>query len=180
MKTPSSNMPGPIEKASSRNGRWRSNGEICSWSPLIYGASEYCLVGLSEDGAWVSETADGVVAPERDGGFTLFLRILEMDSGEFYSALKQLLKGSKLSGVSASDFPVNQVLVRAFESNSDYWAELGLTWLEQSREPIALCVSESLKALQSEKSVAQRVRQRAAKISRRSVQGVGQVFHNKE
>jgi hypothetical protein len=145
----------------------RPGRPVIRWLPLAHLASpDYCE-GLTSDGTWVAETADGLVDLTGNGWLVPALPILERAPEEVRRQLAAALEDRGLSGRLSETFPWLELICKAL-SGTGYWIPFALNWLEQISIPSASHhqIAELLDAVAGDKRRAtQQVRHRARRLS---------------
>ena len=157
-----------IEPAMWKESEIRRPGRpIIRWLPVAHlVSSDYCE-GLTSDGTWVAETADGLVDLTGNGWLVPALPVFERTPEEVLRQLVAALENRGLSAKLSETFPWLELICEAL-SGSGYWIPFGLNWLEQIMIPSASYhqVAELLDAIADDKQRAtQQVRHRARRLA---------------
>jgi len=106
----------------------KSNNTV-QWIPILSVGRTKRLIGITQEGDWGVETADGFCIFDKLDKFLYGLELLEVDFDKLDSLLVcDLPEENTIYDI----FPYIQIIVFAFEyERSDYWLELAFKWYDK-------------------------------------------------
>lgn len=144
----------------------KSREAAIQWLPLTRLAGKSYAEGVTRDGRWVVETADGLLEIDDSQFPAVVLPMMERSFDDVIADLRTAFSNIGLSDDLGLSFPINSVIACGL-STSSYWAELAINWIERLScdSRLADTVIPLLKTLIQDKNrQPQRTRHRARRI----------------
>lgn len=147
-----------------QNRTMRGLCEEIRWFPLLSLGSHGLSIGISANGDWVVDTAEGLANASSKFGMIAMLPFLEHEKIEVETLLVASLADAKLKDITISMFPYESLVLFGIEYGG-YWAENALKWLTfpGSAKSTDDLIAEKLEVLVADKSNSQSLRHSARK-----------------
>lgn len=105
----------------------RGRGDVISWFPIDLNIE--VALGLSAEGKWFVDTADGVVDLSDSRSTVFLLRLLELPFEDFEQRYKNALANDPIASLYNSDLPIFEIVAAGLQGGS-YWMNLAFKWLD--------------------------------------------------
>jgi len=132
------------------------SNNIVQWVPILSVGRTKRLIGITQEGDWGVETADGFCLFDKLDKFLYVLELLEVDFDKLNSLLICDLPEEKTI---YDIFPYTEVIAFAFEYEwSDYWLEFAFKWYDKLEHNKKALLRNSLANVVKNGKVSQRLR----------------------
>jgi len=142
----------------------RGSTDEIDWNPIELGSD--VAIGISTEGRWFVDTADGVVDLENPKSRIFLLRVLESPASEFQRRLEEAIKKeNSRTSCDIPAFPTFELLLAGMQAGS-YWLEHALNWVDEFdlSEQRSQQISSVLREFVDDKSIPQETRHRIQKL----------------
>lgn len=135
--------------------------EILLWYPITYIVDENRRLGVTKSGFWAIEVEQQIKLLNRTTAMRDLLPCLETEYCNIASQVEEGLIRANLPTELFSTFPSQALIVFALSSQSNFWTDLALDWLNGIKidEKIAM----ELEKIVSNSGFSQKTRQKASK-----------------
>ena len=151
-----------------KNNQWQSSliagtENYVNWIPIDHLLEDKeIFTGISELGYWVIGYGNKIILLSDDKYLRDFLPCLKKSLSELSRQIDEELVKKKIPVEVKNTFPFQEIILMGLKSESEFWAELALNWLEYIK--INEKIKEQLQQITQAKWASQKTRQKASKF----------------